>query len=59
VEDRLFRIGVSAPVIALLQALAHGQESRAALDIELTQQDRAALDRAYPPPDRPRPLEVL
>ena len=38
---------------------AHVQENRAALDLRLTPQDHAALDRAFPPPDRPQPLEML
>jgi diketogulonate reductase-like aldo/keto reductase len=37
----------------------HVRENRAALDIRLTDQDLAALDRAFPPPDGPRPLEML
>jgi diketogulonate reductase-like aldo/keto reductase len=35
------------------------RENRAALDISLTDQDLAELDRAFPPPTRPRPLELL
>jgi diketogulonate reductase-like aldo/keto reductase len=38
---------------------AHTQENRAALDLVLSQQDIAALDRAFPPPDAPRPLEMI
>jgi diketogulonate reductase-like aldo/keto reductase len=38
---------------------AHVQENRAALDLRLTEQDLAALDRAFPPPTGPRPLEML
>ena len=38
---------------------AHVRENRAALDIKLTDQDRAELDRAFPPPKGPRPLELL
>lgn len=37
----------------------HVQENRDALAILLTQQDRAELDRAFPPPTEKRPLEVL
>jgi diketogulonate reductase-like aldo/keto reductase len=37
----------------------HVRENRAALDIRLTDQDLAELDRAFPPPDGPRPLEML
>jgi diketogulonate reductase-like aldo/keto reductase len=48
-------------VIAIPKAgtAAHVQENRAALDLRLTPQDHAALDRAFPPPDRPQPLEML
>ncbi len=38
---------------------AHVREDRAALDLELTAQDLAALDRAFPPPRGRRPLEML
>lgn len=38
---------------------AHVRENRAALDLHLTEQDLAALDRAFPPPTGPRPLEML
>jgi diketogulonate reductase-like aldo/keto reductase len=37
---------------------AHVRENRAALDVELTPDDLAALDRAFPPPDGPVPLEM-
>jgi diketogulonate reductase-like aldo/keto reductase len=37
----------------------HVRENRAALDIRLTDQDLAALDQAFPPPNGPRPLEML
>ncbi len=37
----------------------HVRENRAALEIRLTDQDLADLDRAFPPPDGPRPLEML
>jgi diketogulonate reductase-like aldo/keto reductase len=48
-------------IIAIPKAgtLEHVRENRRALDLELTQQDLAALDRAFPPPTRPRPLEML
>jgi diketogulonate reductase-like aldo/keto reductase len=39
--------------------LAHVRENRAALDMHLTKQDIAMLDRAFPPPSRPQPLEML
>jgi diketogulonate reductase-like aldo/keto reductase len=38
---------------------AHVRENRAALDIDLTEADLGELDRAFPPPKRPRPLEML
>jgi diketogulonate reductase-like aldo/keto reductase len=37
----------------------HVRENRAALDVRLTKEDLATLDRAFPPPTEPRPLEVL
>jgi diketogulonate reductase-like aldo/keto reductase len=37
----------------------HTRENRAALDISLTDRDFKELDRAFPPPDGPRPLETL
>ncbi len=37
----------------------HVRENRAALDLRLTEQDLATLDRAFPPPTGPRPLEML
>jgi diketogulonate reductase-like aldo/keto reductase len=38
---------------------AHLRENRAAVDIRLSQADLATLDRAFPPPTGPRPLEML
>ena len=38
---------------------SHVRDNRAALDIELTPADIADLDRAFPPPKRPRRLEML
>jgi diketogulonate reductase-like aldo/keto reductase len=38
---------------------AHVRENRAALDITLSREDLAELDRAFPPPKGPRPLELL
>jgi diketogulonate reductase-like aldo/keto reductase len=38
---------------------AHVRDNRAAYDIRLTETDLAALDRAFPPPSGPQPLEVL
>jgi diketogulonate reductase-like aldo/keto reductase len=37
----------------------HVGENRAALDLSLTEQDLAALDRAFPPPAGSRSLEIL
>ena len=37
----------------------HTRENRAALDIRLTDRDLKELDRAFPPPDGPTPLETL
>jgi diketogulonate reductase-like aldo/keto reductase len=37
----------------------HVQENRVALDLSLTEQDLAALDRAFPPPVGSRSLEIL
>jgi diketogulonate reductase-like aldo/keto reductase len=37
----------------------HVRENRAALDLRLTEQDLADLDRAFPPPARKQPLAVL
>jgi hypothetical protein len=34
-------------------------ENRAALDLQLTEEDMAWLDLAFPPPDAPQPLEIL
>jgi diketogulonate reductase-like aldo/keto reductase len=48
-------------VIAIPRAgtLSHVRQNAAARDIELTRNDFDELDRAFPPPTRPRPLEVL
>jgi diketogulonate reductase-like aldo/keto reductase len=46
-------------VIPKAATLEHLRENRAALDIELTAQDFAELNRAFPPPAGPRPLELL
>lgn len=37
----------------------HLRQNRAALDLELTEQDLASLDRAFPAPSGKRPLEIL
>jgi len=48
-------------VIAIPKAarLEHVRQNRAALDIRLTADDRAALDAAFPPPLAKRPLDIL
>jgi diketogulonate reductase-like aldo/keto reductase len=40
-------------------ALEHVEENLAALDLRLTRDDLATLDRAFPPPRRAKPLEML
>jgi diketogulonate reductase-like aldo/keto reductase len=37
----------------------HVRENRDAYELQLTEEDLAVLDRAFPPPTGPRPLEVL
>jgi diketogulonate reductase-like aldo/keto reductase len=39
--------------------VAHIRDNRAALDLRLEPADLAELDRAFPPPRSPRPLEML
>lgn len=48
-------------VVAIPRAATpeHVRENRAAADLRLTEQDRAEIDRAFPPPDGPRPLEMI
>lgn len=48
-------------VIAIPKAgtLAHIRDNHAALDLTLTGEDLAALDRAFPPPTGPQPLEMI
>jgi diketogulonate reductase-like aldo/keto reductase len=48
-------------VIAIPKAgtVGHVHENRRALELELKQQDLAALDRAFPPPTRAQPLDML
>lgn len=48
-------------VIAIPKAASaeHVRENRAALDLRLTEADLADLDRAFPPPTGPKPLEML
>ena len=38
---------------------AHVRDNATALDVELTREDLDALDRAFPPPSGPGPLEML
>ena len=49
------------PVIVIPKAgrPEHVRENRAALDLVLAPDELAELDRAFPPPDRARPLEML
>ena len=37
----------------------HVQENRRALDIALDEDDLASIDRAFPPPKRKKPLEMI
>ena len=37
----------------------HVRDNRAAAEVQLTEQDLAEIDRAFPPPDGPRPLEMI
>jgi diketogulonate reductase-like aldo/keto reductase len=48
-------------VIAIPRAskVEHVQENRAALDIQLTQNDLTMIDQVFPPPNHPVPLEML
>lgn len=48
-------------VIAIPKAsrVEHVQQNRAALDLQLTEQDLSELDEAFPPPSSPEPLEML
>jgi diketogulonate reductase-like aldo/keto reductase len=38
---------------------AYVRENRTSLDLRLTEQDLTTLDRAFPPPTGPRPLEMI
>jgi len=38
---------------------AHVEQNRGALDLALDADDLAALDRAFPPPTSPQPLEMI
>jgi diketogulonate reductase-like aldo/keto reductase len=51
-HDKMIAIPRAASVV-------HVRENRAALDIRLSADDLAELDRAFPPPTRKRPLEML
>ncbi len=46
-------------IIPKASTSAHVRENHAALDLHLTEQDISTLDRAFPPPTRPQPLEML
>ncbi|MFE4647939.1 aldo/keto reductase [Streptomyces sp. NPDC056707] len=48
-------------VIAIPKASSRGhvEENRAALEVDLSAEDLATLDRAFPPPESKRPLEML
>jgi diketogulonate reductase-like aldo/keto reductase len=46
-------------VIPRARSLAHVRENHAALEVRLTDADLAALDRAFPPPSGPQPLDTL
>jgi diketogulonate reductase-like aldo/keto reductase len=48
-------------VIAIPRAAdsKHVRENRAALEVRLTKHDLAELDRAFAPPNRKRPLELI
>jgi diketogulonate reductase-like aldo/keto reductase len=48
-------------VIAIPKAATaeHVRENRKALDIALDEEDLAAIDRAFPPPKRKKPLEMI
>jgi diketogulonate reductase-like aldo/keto reductase len=46
-------------VIPRAGSLAHVRENHAALGVRLTDADLTALDRAFPPPSGPQPLDML
>jgi diketogulonate reductase-like aldo/keto reductase len=48
-----------ASVIPKATSIAHVEENAAAAAIALTREETAALDRAFPPPKAPRPLDML
>ena len=45
--------------IPMSRSVDHVRENRAAIDLRLTEDDLADLDRAFPPPTGPSPLEQL
>ncbi|GHJ26177.1 oxidoreductase [Streptomyces hygroscopicus subsp. sporocinereus] len=49
----------AVPAIPKAGRVEHVEENHAALDLELTTGDLDALDRAFPPPTGPGPLEIL
>jgi len=53
----LYQEGVAA--IPKSSNQAHVRENRAALDLRLTDEDLAELNRAFPPPRKKRPLEMI
>jgi diketogulonate reductase-like aldo/keto reductase len=46
-------------VIPKASRIDHVEQNRAALDLKLNADELAALDRAFPPPTKPTPLEML
>ena len=46
-------------VIPKASSPSHVRDNRAALDLQLTEEDLAVLGRAFPPPTKPQPLEML
>ncbi len=54
-------LGQGDDVVAIPKSadVAHVEENRGALAVTLTADDRAGLDRAFPPPERKRRLEIL
>lgn len=73
VQDIAERHGVTPAQVALAWVLRqqgviaipkaskteHVRQNRAALDLQLTEQDLAELNEAFPPPSSPEPLEML
>jgi diketogulonate reductase-like aldo/keto reductase len=54
-----FTIDAGTISIPKASSEAHVRDNRASLDIVLDDADRAALDAAFPPPARKRPLEMI